>query len=80
MAITKQQLEEIFKFQTTADADYTPDGNLKYIIFEEHRPNQPFSKPVGEIDAILLQLESFEHDGYRDRVPLFIKHVHHIPL
>lgn len=71
--MTLEKLKEIFRFQTTATNEFTPDGTLSYILFEPHRSPQPFTKKDTELEQILEHVKGFEHDGFRDKVPTFVK-------
>lgn len=69
---TKQELEHIFRFQLTADEDYTPTGNLEYWLFEGN-DRMPGKVEAGQIETLINLLEGYQFDGYRDRTPLFVK-------
>lgn len=74
-----QDLEHIFRFQTTATEDYTPTGTLEYIIFDG-QDKLPKTHPSTDIGKLVELLDTFQFEGYRDRTPLFIKPEVIIPL
>jgi hypothetical protein len=70
--MTKDDLTHIFRFQTTADIDYTPKDTVEYLLVERG------SRTTGTHDAydlssLIVLLENFIFDGYKDRTPVFIK-------
>jgi hypothetical protein len=71
--MTLDKLKEIFKHQTIETETYKPDGLLSYIIFDQN-PKGPLvvTRNINEWELILEQVKGFEHDGYRDRTPLFV--------
>ncbi len=71
--MTLEQLKHIFRFQTTIEEEYEPNGKLSYWIFEPHQSPVNVIKNDTEWEAILEQVKEFEHDGYRDRIPTFVK-------
>jgi hypothetical protein len=65
-------LTHIFRFQTTADVDYAPKDVVDYVLIEGQ------NRMSGEHDAhdlagLVILLDNFVFDGYRDRTPIFIK-------
>ena len=70
--MTLQDLQHIFRHQTTATDDYIPKDTLDYVLFEgQNRING--SCPLTDIEKLIVLLDNFQFDGYRDRTPLFIK-------
>lgn len=70
--MTVDDLKHIFRFQTTADADYTPKDTVEYLLIERN------SRITGTHDAydlasLIVLLENFIFDGYKDRTPVFVK-------
>jgi hypothetical protein len=74
-----QDLEHIFRFQTTATEDYTPTDILDYVMFEG-QDKIPKTHPAKDIAGLVALLDNFQFEGYRDRTPLFIKPEVIIPL
>jgi hypothetical protein len=71
--MTLPELEHIFRFQTTADAEYTPKDVLEYLLISgENRI--PGTCPTKDISVLLTKLteNSYIFEGYRDRTPIFI--------
>lgn len=70
--MTADDLTHIFRFQTTPTDDYIPKETLDYVLFEgQNRING--SCPLKDIEKLIVLLDNFQFDGYRDRTPLFIK-------
>lgn len=69
---TLQELQHIFRFQLTADEDFTPTGTLDYWLFEG-QDRLPGKVESDKIETLITLLEGFTFDGYRDRTPLFVK-------
>ena len=70
--MTHDDLKHVFRFQTTADAEYTPKDTVDYWLFEGQ------NKILGTHDAydlegLVILLDTFEFEGYKDRVPTFVK-------
>lgn len=68
-----EQLKHIFRFQLEAGVDYEPTGNLTYLMFEENKPIRTVTHTDKEWDKIGNTLHGFTHEGYRDRIPTFVK-------
>ena len=66
------ELEHIFRFQTTETEDYKPTGELVYWTFAGQ---DKLEGRIAHKDMInlLMILEHYQFEGYRDRTPLFIK-------
>jgi hypothetical protein len=67
-----QDLQHIFRFQTTADADYTPKDTVEYLLIEG-QSRIPGTHEAHDIEGLVILLDNFEFDGYRDRTPIFVK-------
>lgn len=70
--MTLEDLKHIFRFQLTADENFTPTGKLEYTLFEGQN-RLPGSCPADDIEKLVVLLDNFVFDGYRDRTPLFVK-------
>jgi len=70
--MTLQELQHIFRFQLTAEEDYTPSGSLDYWLFEGN-DRMPGKVDSTNIEQLITLLEGYQFDGYRDRTPLFVK-------
>jgi hypothetical protein len=77
--MTLDDLKHIFRFQTTATDTYVPNGKLEYMLFEGNS-RIAGSVAVEEIESLIVLLDNFQFDGYRDKTPLFIKPEVIIPL
>jgi hypothetical protein len=67
-----QDLQHIFRSQTTADVDYTPKDTVEYLLIE--RGGQfTGTHDVHDLEGLIVLLENFIFDGYRDRTPIFLK-------
>jgi hypothetical protein len=74
-----QDLEHIFRFQTTATEDYTPLDILDYVMFEGQE-KLPKTHSAKDLAGLVSVLSGFQFEGYRDRTPLFVKPEVIIPL
>ena len=70
--MTLQDLQHIFRHQTTATDDYIPKDTVDYMIFEGQN-RIAASCPVADMEKLVVLLDNFQFEGYRDRTPLFIK-------
>ena len=70
--MTLQDLEHIFRFQTTATDDYVPTGKLDYVLIERNT-KLPASVAVDQLATLVPMLDNFVFDAYRDKTPVFIK-------
>ena len=70
--MTLDDLQNYFKHQTTATEEYTPNGKLQYVLFNG-RQQLPGEVDADKLETLIELLEGYEHEGYRDRTPLFIK-------
>ena len=70
--MTIDELTNLFRFQTTETADYTPSTELDYIVIND-RGRQTFKHPADKLEGIVSLLDGLVFEGYRDRTPIFIK-------
>ena len=70
--MTVDDLKHIFRFQTTADADYTPRNTVDYLLLEG-QSRVPGTHDAYDLDSLVILLDNFEFEGYRDRTPVFVK-------
>lgn len=77
--MTLDDLKHVFRFQMTADENYTPTGTLEYVLFEGQN-RITGHVPTEDIEKLVVLLDNFQFDGYRDRTPLFVKPEVIIPL
>jgi hypothetical protein len=70
--MTLEDLKHIFRFQTTADETYTPKDTVDYMLFEGQN-RMPGTHDIHDLEGLLILLDTFQFEGYRDRMPLFIK-------
>lgn len=70
--MTLAELQHIFRFQLTADADFTPKDTVDYMIFEGQN-RIPGVAEAHDLEPLIILLEGYEFEGYRDRTPLFVK-------
>jgi hypothetical protein len=77
--MTLSDLEHIFRFQTTQTEEYTPTDSVVYMLFDgqSRLTKTHLSK---DLQTLLPLLDNFVLDGYRDKMPLFIKPEVIIPL
>ena len=70
--MTLEDLQHIFRFQTTATEDYVPLDTVDYVLFEGQ--NRLVKTHVTkDLGTLLPLLDNFILDGYRDKTPLFVK-------
>jgi hypothetical protein len=67
-----QDLQHIFRFQTTEDEHFTPNGKLTYILVDG-RNKLPGSVSTDKMEDLVTLLDNFVFEGYTDRTPYFIK-------
>ena len=70
--MTLEELEHLFRFQLTADEDFTPNGVVEYWLFQG-QDRLPGKIDSADLTPLITLLEGYQFDGYRDRVPLFVK-------
>ena len=71
--MTLQELEHIFRFQTTPTDDFVPKGTVEYLLINGER-QIPGTCPNDGLSILLTRLteNKYEFEGYRDRTPIFI--------
>jgi hypothetical protein len=67
-----QDLQHIFRHQTTATEDYTPPDTLEYMLIDSSG-RLTKTCAVDQLDTLLPLLDNFIFEGFRDRMPIFIK-------
>lgn len=69
--MTLDELEHIFRFQMTADADYTPKATVEYLLIQG-RDRSIATQAVDQLANLTGLLTGFEFEGYQDRMPVFV--------
>jgi hypothetical protein len=74
-----EDLTHIFRHQTTATENFTPSDVLDYMLIDGQ------NKLVKHVDVsklaeLIPALEHYVFEGYKDRMPIFLKPEIHIPL
>ena len=67
-----EDLQHIFRFQTTADADYTPKDTVEYLLIEG-KYKMTGTQYTHELGNLVVLLDNFVFEGYKDRMPIFVK-------
>jgi len=70
--MTLDDLTHIFRFQTTADADYTPKDTVEYLLIEG-KNKMTGTQAIHELENLVVLLDNFQFEGYKDRMPVFIQ-------
>jgi len=70
--MTIDELKHIFRHQTTATEDYVPKDTLDYLLIEGNN-RIPGSIAVVKLPDLIALLNNFVFEGYKDRVPYFVK-------
>lgn len=70
--MTADDLKHIFRFQTTADADYAPKDVVDYLLIEG-QDRIPGEHDAYDLESLVILLDNFNFEGYRDRTPIFVK-------
>jgi hypothetical protein len=65
-------LKHIFRHQTTASEDYVPPATLEYMLIE-NGTRLTKTCAVDQLETLVPLLDNFVFEGYRDRMPIFIK-------
>jgi len=70
--MTLQDLQHVFRHQTTATEDYIPPSQLEYMIIDGQTK---LTKKVDadKLDSLIPTLDNFVFEGYKDRMPYFVK-------
>jgi hypothetical protein len=71
--MTLQELEHIFRFQTTPEEDYVPKDQLDYFLINGY-DRLAKTHLVTELESLAKTLpdSGYVFEGYRDRMPIFI--------
>lgn len=69
--MTLTELQHIFRFQMTADQDYTPSDTVEYLMINGQE-RITARQDVTDLEPLIVLLDGYEFEGYRDRMPLFI--------
>jgi hypothetical protein len=70
--MTVDDLKHIFRHQTTETEDYIPKDTLDYLLIEGNN-RIPGSIITDKMSDLVLMLDNFVFEGYKDRVPYFVK-------
>ena len=70
--MTLAELQHIFRFQLTAEEEYTPKDTVDYLLIDGQN-RTPGVAQANNLEPLITLLEDYEFEGYRDRMPLFLK-------
>ena len=70
--MTLAELQHIFRFQLTADEEYTPPEQVEYLLIDG-QDKVTHKAEANDLEPLIILLEGFEFEGYRDRMPVFLK-------
>ena len=70
--MTLAELQHIFRFQLTAEEEYTPKDTVEYLLIDGQN-RIPGIEQADNLEPLIAKLDGYEFEGYRDRMPLFIK-------
>lgn len=70
--MTEADLKHLFRFQTNETEDYIPKDTLDYLLIEGNN-RIPGSIAVAKMADLVALLDNFQFEGYKDRVPYFVK-------
>jgi hypothetical protein len=70
--MTLQELQHLFRFQTTATEDYTPSKEIEFTVIKE-RDRKTVKHPVDKLEELIPSLDGLMFEGYNDKTPIFIK-------
>jgi hypothetical protein len=70
--MTVDDLKHLFRHQTTESKDYVPPDTLEYMTIDRSG-RQTKTCAVDKLDTLLPLLDNFIFEGFRDRMPIFIK-------
>jgi hypothetical protein len=70
--MTIDDLKHHFRHQLTATEEYTPPTQLEYMIIDGQTK---LTKRVDadKLDSLIPMLDNFIFEGYKDRMPYFVK-------
>jgi hypothetical protein len=77
--MTLEDLQHIFRHQTTTTEEYTPSSVLEYMLIENN-DKLPGKVNSSELETLVPLLDNFVFEGYKNRVPYFVKPEVHIEL
>jgi hypothetical protein len=69
--MTLAELQHIFRFQLTAEEEYTPPEQVEYLLIngQDKITNVAEAK---DLEPLIILLDGYVFEGYRDRMPIFI--------
>jgi hypothetical protein len=70
--MTLEDLKTIFTYQTVADEHFTPTDTVEYMLIDATGRILK-TCPINEIESLMPLFDSYMHEGYRDRTPIFMK-------
>ena len=70
--MTLEDLEAMFGYQTVADENFTPKDTVEYMLIDATGRILK-TCPINEIASLMPLFDSYMHEGYRDRTPIFMK-------
>ena len=70
--MTLENLKTIFTYQTVADEHFTPKDTVEYMLIDSTGRILK-TCPINEIESLMPLFDSYMHEGYRDRTPIFMK-------
>jgi len=70
--MTLENLKNIFTYQTIADEHFTPTDTVEYMLVSATGRILK-TCPINEIESLMPLFDSYLHEGYRDRTPIFMK-------
>jgi hypothetical protein len=70
--MTADDLKHIFRHQTTASEEYVPPETLEYMLIDQGT-RLTKTCAVDQLASLVPTLDNFVFEGYRDRMPIFIK-------
>lgn len=70
--MTLTDLQHIFRFQLTADEKFTPKDTVEYLLIDGQDRTLGIAE-AHDLEPLIILLEGYEFEGYRDRTPLFLK-------
>ena len=69
--MTLAELQHIFRFQLTPEAEYTPKETVDYLLIEGQN-RIPGVAEAHDLEPLIILLDGYVFEGYRDRMPIFI--------
>lgn len=70
--MTLAELQHIFRFQLTAEEEYTPPEQVDYLLIDG-QDKITHKAEAKDLEPLIILLEDYEFEGYRDRMPIFIR-------